>query len=61
MSDREVIETFYSAHAKYEVVKSSGSWWSGTHYYIRKNGKPHKGPYDKLCDAVRAAKVESGN
>jgi len=57
MSDKEVVETVYGKHHKYEIVKDPGLF-SATKYYIRRDGKPFKGSYSSLRDAVEAAENE---
>lgn len=62
MADHEgVVETFYGKHNKYTVVKRAGGLFSSSTYYIHKDGKPHRGSFSSLRDAVEAAKKESGN
>lgn len=61
MADYKVVETFYGKHNKYEVVKRAGGLFSSPEYYIRKDGKPHRGSFSSLRAAVEAAKEESGN
>jgi hypothetical protein len=61
MADKKIIETFYGKHSKYEVVKSSGTVFSSSQYYIYKDGEQHSGGYNDLRKAVEAAKKESGN
>jgi hypothetical protein len=54
-----VVATFYGKHSKYEVVKVEGGIFSSSKYYIHKDGKSYRGPWDSLHDAVEAAKKES--
>ena len=56
MSD-EVVETVYGKYSKFEVVKKTGVIES-TKFYLLKDGKPFKGPYSSLSDAVEAARRE---
>jgi hypothetical protein len=58
MSDDEVMETVYGKHHKYTVVKKRGGVFTSNEYVIRRDGKPHKGPYKSLSDAVEAAQEE---
>ena len=57
--DKEIVATRYGKHSTFEVVKDKGTF--STKYYIRKNGEAHRGPYDSLQSAVRAAEEESGD
>lgn len=61
MSEGTVVETVYGKYCKYEVVKKPGGVFTSAQFFIRKDGKPHKGPYGSLRDAVRAAEKESGD
>jgi len=62
MSDKDVIETFYSKSSVYHVIKSKGHpIFGGSQFYIYKNGKQHSGGYNSLKAAVETAKKESGN
>ena len=61
MSEGEVVETLYGKSSKYEVVKKPGGMFSSAQFYVRKNGKPHRGPYNSLRAAVEAAEKESGD
>lgn len=56
MSEKPVVETIYGEFHKFDIVKDSGLW--STKFYIRKDGKPFKGPYPALTRAVEAAKQE---
>lgn len=58
MSDSVVVETIYGKYSKYEIVKKSSVFSS--EFYIRKNGKPHRGSFSSLSAAVEAAKKEAG-
>jgi hypothetical protein len=49
-----LVEVIYGKHYKYEVVRESGVF--STKYYIRRDGKPFRGPFRSLADAVEAAK-----
>ncbi len=54
MPDRpEVIETVFGKYSKFEVVKNAGL------FYVRKDGKPYRGSFSSLADAVRAAKEDA--
>lgn len=61
MSEGEVVETLYGKSCKYEVVKKPGGVFTRAEFYIRKDGKPHRGPYSSLRAAVEAAEKESGD
>lgn len=54
---KEVVETIYGKYSKFEVVKDSGSF--STKFYVRKDGKPHKGAYSSLRAAVEAAEQDA--
>ena len=56
MSKEEVVDTVRGKYHKYEVVKKPGGVFSSTKFYVHKDGKPFKGPYDSLADAYEAAK-----
>lgn len=59
MSDDNIIETIYGKYHKYEIVKKAAGLLSNVEFYIRKDGKPYKGPYNSLKVAVESAKKES--
>lgn len=54
MSDTTIVETIYGKHHKYEVVKKT-SIWGSPRYYVRRDGKPWRGAFTSLKDAVEAA------
>ena len=56
MSDKQVVETVYGKYHKFEIVRDSG--FVSTKFYIRRDGKPYKGPYSSLSSAVEAAKSQ---
>lgn len=58
MSDLQIIETIYGKYHKFEVVKDPGGVFGSIKYYVRKDGKPFKGSYSSLADAVQAATDE---
>lgn len=53
-----VVETIDGKYHKFEIVKDSGGVFGSVKFYIRKDGKPFKGSYSSLADAVQAAKDE---
>lgn len=57
MSDDDIVETIYGKYHKFEIVRKSNSW-SGPKFYIRRDGKPHRGSFSSLSAAVEAAKEE---
>ena len=57
MGQKTVVETIYGKHHKYEIMKESGVIGS-TKYYVFRDGKPFKGSFGSLLDAVEAAKKE---
>lgn len=61
MADYVVVETLYSRHHKYEVVKKEGGFFGSSKYYIHKDGKPHRGSFSSLRAAVEAAEIECGD
>ena len=58
MSDKPVVETIYGKYHKFEIVKDPGGPFGSVKFYIRRDGKPYKGSYSSLADAVEAAKGE---
>jgi hypothetical protein len=56
MTDKEVVETIYGKHSKYEIIKKSNVL--GSEYYIYKNSKYHRGSFSTLRAAVEAAQAE---
>lgn len=58
MTDKEIVETIYGKHHKFEIVRDSGGLFRSINFYVRKDGKPFKGSYSSLADAVDAAKKE---
>ncbi len=58
MGDKTVVETIYGKYSKFEIVKDSGL--ISTKFYIRKDGKPHRGSFSSLAAAVEAARREAG-
>jgi len=56
MGDHNVVETVYGKHHKYEIVKKAGGVFSDSKYSVLRDGKPFKGSYASLADAVEAAK-----
>lgn len=54
----EVVETIYGKYHKYEITRVPGGLLSNTKFYILKDGKPYRGSYSSLRDAVEAAKKE---
>lgn len=55
---KTVVETIYGKYHKFEIVKDPGGVFSGVKFYVRKDGKPFKGSYSSLADAVKAAQEE---
>jgi hypothetical protein len=58
MSDMKVMETIYGKYHKFEIVKDSGGVFGSVKFYVLKDGKPFKGSYSSLANAVQAAKDE---
>jgi hypothetical protein len=55
----ETVETIYGKYSKFEVVKES-SILGDPKFYVVKDGKPHRGSFSSLRDAVEAAKEDAG-
>jgi len=55
MGDRNIVETVYGKHHKYEIAKDSGGVFGNPKYSVLRDGKPFKGSYSSLADAVEAA------
>lgn len=53
---RNVVETIYGKHSKYEIIKSDGGLLGSTSFAIYRDGSHFKGSYKSLEDAVEAAK-----
>ncbi len=60
MSDLKVVETLYSNHNKFEILKREGGFIVDVAYYLHKNGKPHRS-FKTLRDAIDAAKEEGAS
>lgn len=58
MSDKELVETVYSKHHKYEIYRKSGGVFGSPTYQIYRDGKPHLGSFSSLKDAVERARKE---
>lgn len=58
MAEKPIIETIYGKYHKFDIVKDSGGVFGSIKFYIHKDGKPFKGAYSSLADAVEAAKDE---
>ena len=56
MSDYTVVETIYGKYHKFEIIKDSGGVFGSVKFYIHKDGKPFKGSYSSLANAVQAAR-----
>lgn len=54
MAEAKVVETIYGKYHKYEIVKK------GREFFIRKDGRPHRGSFSSLSAAVEAARKEAG-
>lgn len=59
MPDKTVVETLYSKTSKYEILKDSGTF--STKFYLYKDGRPHRGYFSSLRDAVEAAREEGAS
>lgn len=55
--DEDVVETLYSEHHKFEIIKKS-SIITSPKYYLHKDGEPYRGSFSGLDDAVDAAHEE---
>ena len=58
MEEKEIVETVFGKHNKYEIVRSRGSLLESPKYWIYKNGKLYRGTFASLSVAVEAAKGE---
>lgn len=58
MGNKEVVETIYGKHHKYEIVKDSGGVFGSIKFNIYRDGSYYKGSYSSLADAVAKAKQE---
>ena len=62
MAKGEIVETIYGKYHKYEIEKNIDSgiltFGSKITFYILRDGKPYRGSYSSLSDAVEAAKKE---
>jgi hypothetical protein len=57
MSDKkEIVETVYGKYNKYEIMKESGGVFTSPKFYVYKDGKPFKGSFSSLRDAIEVAK-----
>lgn len=56
MASKEVVETIYGRYSKYEITETSS--FTGTSFYIYKDGKPYRGSFSTLAAAVEAARSE---
>ena len=57
MADDNVVEIVYGKYSKFEVVQLSGGWFAK--FYVRKDGRPHRGPYHDAETAIAAAEREA--
>ena len=57
MARDEVVETIYGKYSKFEVIKKS-STLGNPRFHLYKDGRPHRGPFSDLRDAVSAAEAE---
>jgi hypothetical protein len=59
MLEGEVVEIIHGKFYKFEVVrKTRAMGFLSTEFWIRRDGKPHRGPYSDLRAAVEAARKE---
>ena len=56
---KQVVETIHGKYSKFEIVKETSTFGSPK-FYIRKNGKAHRGSFSSLAAAVAAARKEGG-
>ncbi len=56
---KEHVETIYGKYNKFEILKDGGGAFGSIKFYLYKDGKPYKGPYSSLNNAVDAAKNEN--
>jgi hypothetical protein len=60
MADSVLVETIYGKYSKFEVVKKTSSLMGSPAFYVRKDGKPHKGSFSSLKEAVESARRDAG-
>ncbi len=58
MSSKEVIETIYGKHHKYEIMKDSGGLLTSIKQTFTETGSYYKGSYSSLSAAVAKVKQE---
>lgn len=58
MPDAEVVETTYGKYHKYEIVEELSGVLGSVKFYVRRDGKPFKGPYSSVAAAVEGASGE---
>ena len=58
MADQDLIETFYGKYSRYDVYSQS-SLIGSPKFYVRKNGRPHRGSFSRLDAAVAAAREDA--
>lgn len=58
MANETLVETIYGKYHKFEIVRDSGGVFGSPKFYIRRDGKPFRGPYSALSAAVEDAKKE---
>jgi hypothetical protein len=59
MADSVVVETIFGKYSKFEIVKKTSTFGS-PEFYVRKDGKPHKGSFSSLKAAVESAQKDAG-
>jgi len=57
MSEQDIVETIYGKYSKFEVVKDSAVF--STKFYVRKDGKAHRGSFSSLSAAIEAAREDA--
>lgn len=59
MEKQTVVKTIHGKHCTYDVVKEGGGVFGDPKYYVHRDGRPFKGSYSSLADAVQAA-IDAG-
>ena len=57
MDEKDVVQTVYGKHHRYQIVKHPGAL-SNTTYTIYRDGSVYRGSFSSLKSAVEAAQAE---
>nr|WP_093186098.1 hypothetical protein [Thiocapsa sp. KS1] len=58
MADQQLRETVNGKYSRFDVFEQT-SLLGSPKYYVKKNGKPHRGSFSRFDDAVDAAREEA--